>query len=444
MQEHFSANPLAAYVPRPGAGNSVRFLSIPMTLLALAGLVAPAGASRPARAHLRAVAGAVGLAGYVFSLGPTLQLGRDLHVPLPFRLLASLPGLSALRAPARFGILVALAASVLAGHGVAALARARRSPWPAVLVAAVSLALLAAEIDRFSFPLRSIETGDAVPPLYRWLAAHGGGEPVLELPVGADPADNRAIYNQSRYMYFSTYHWSPLLNGYSAYPPDSFFLLMAIARRLPGRSALQDLVDLSGLRWIVLHRDALTERRREMWDTGHAEELEPAARFGEDILFRVTLTPASDRREKVSWPSAEAVTLSGVTVRPLAQEAMRGEMRDLDVPPVLRLGFIAEAWVTIRNRSDTPWPGLRAAPRGLVHVGYRWVDAVGHTISTMPHLSRIPIDLLPGESARVPFAVRPPNRPGQYRLRVTLVQEGGAWFDESGGPSAEATVEVHG
>src|SRR5205823_276293 len=179
MQALCSAYPLAAYVPRPGAGNSVRFLSIPMTLLALAGLVAPAGASRPARAHLRAVAGAVGLAGYVFSLGPTLQLGRDLHVPLPFRLLASLPGLSALRAPARFGILVALAASVLAGHGVAALARARRSPWPAVLVAAVSLALLAAEIDRFSFPLRRIETGDAVPPVYRWLAAHGGGEPVL-------------------------------------------------------------------------------------------------------------------------------------------------------------------------------------------------------------------------------------------------------------------------
>lgn len=47
-----------------------------------------------------------------------------------------------------------------------------------------------------------------------------------------------------------------------------------------------------------------------------------------------------------------------------------------------------------------------------------------------------------GATTRVLFAVQPPDRPGTYRFRLPLVQKGGAWFDERGGPALETTVEV--
>jgi hypothetical protein len=269
----------------------------------------------------------------------------------------------------------------------------------------------------------------------------GGAEPVLELPVGVDSLDLGAMYLQSRYAYFSTYHWSPLLNGHAAYPPESFFFLMAIARRLPDPHALQDLVDLTGLRWIVLHGAASDPARAAGWLPA-PPGLGEGERLGGDVLFRVVLQPRRDLRARLAWPSAEETTLSGLPVRPLADGAMRGTLRDLAVAAVEQRGLTYEGWVTVLNDGDATWPGFRPRAAGLVHVGYRWLDEAGRPIPTPPRLSRIPTDLAPNESVRVPFAVEPPTRPGMHRLHVTLVQEGGPWFDEHGGPSVDAVVEV--
>jgi hypothetical protein len=427
LQEAFSAKPLASYLPGIGGeGIAAPFLSVPVLLLALGAVALPAR-RLAAPTGVRAAALGVGIAGYLLSLGPTLHLG-PLAVPLPFRLLALAPGLAALRAPNRFGILVALAASLLAGLALAGLgARARR------LAAAAALAVLVVE-SRTAFPLRHVETGAAVPPVYRWLAEHGGGEPVLELPIGIDPANPGWIYVQSRYTYLSTYHWSPLLNGYSAYPPQSFFLLMAIARRLPDPAALQDLVDLSGLRWVVVHGTP----RREAWQGAASAGLGPPVLFGEDAVYRVDVPPRIDLRPQLAWPEVQPTTLTGVPVTPLAPEAMRGILRDLQLPPRTPRGAPVEGRVTIENRSHETWPGFRADPNGLVHIGYRWLDAPAQTTP----LTRVPVDLRPGDHVRLPFLVRAPGQPGRHRVRITLVQLGGAWFDESGGPSVDGVLEV--
>ena len=427
LQEAFSAKPLASYLPGIGGeGIAAPFLSVPVVLLALGALVVPAR-GLPVPAGVRAAAVGVGIGGYLLSLGPTLHVG-PFAVPLPFRLLALAPGLAALRAPSRFGILVALAASLLAGLVLAGLGpRARR------LAAAAALAALVVE-SRLAFPLRVVETGNAVPPVYHWLAERGGGEPVLELPIGIDSANPGWIYVQSRYTYLSTYHWSPLLNGYSAYPPQSFFLLMAIARRLPDPAALQDLVDLSGLRWIVVHGAP----RRDAWQGAASAGLGAPVVLGEDAVFPVELPPRIDLRPRLAWPEVQPTTLTGVPVRPLPPAAMRGLLRDLQLPLRVRRGAPVEGRVTIENRSQETWPGLRPDPNGLVHLGYRWLDAPTETTP----LTRVPVDLPPGQHVRLPFLVRSPGVPGRHPVRVTLVQLGGAWFDEVGGPSAEGEIEV--
>jgi hypothetical protein len=447
VQEAFSASPLASYVPGLGAGGrSYRFLSLSAAILALCGLVASRrvlGAVEGAVtvAQVRAAAVAIGATGYVLSLGPTLQLTGDLGVPLPFRLVRLVPGLSALRGPARFGTLVVLAASVLAALGLAAIVDLRRRRWTGAAIIVVALGVFAVEIAAFSFPLRPVQAGRNVPPVYRWLADHGGRQPVLELPVGVDSTEYGAMFTQSRYTYFSSYHWSPLLNGYSAYPPDSFFFLMEIARRLPARDALHDLVSLTGLRWIVLHGGALGKAARQAWERP-VDGLVVAARFEEDVVFEVQLAASRDLRAKLAWPAADEVTLSGLTVRPILPAAMRGALRDLEIPPVLEREWIVQGWVTLENQSQHTWPGFRPAPDGLIHLGYRWLDAAGRPLRMSPRLTRVPVDLKPGERVRVPFSIEPPGEPGRYRLRVTVVQKGGAWFDEHGGPTVERDVAV--
>src|SRR5581483_1632373 len=379
IQETLSAAPLASYVPGIGRpiGNAGRFVGFPAALLAVAGLVAPAPTARAAR--LRVLAVAVGAAGWVLSLGPTLHLPADVALPLPFRLLAAVPGLSALRAPNRFGTLVVLATALLAAVGVAGITR--RSG--AVVLSAVAIAGLLAEATWFRVPLRAVETGAAVPSVYRWLAEHGGGAPVLEVPVGVDAMDYGTMYAESRYAYFATYHWSPLLNGYGGYPPDSFFLVMAIARRLPDPAALQDLVNLTGVRWIVLHR---RPEAAAAWTKTDA--LAVAARWDDATVLRVGLVPTVDLRAKIAWPSQERVTLAGTPIAPVGSDGVRGALRDLRLPARLRPGWTGEGWITVENGSDRVWPGFQAAPDGLVHVGYRWIDASGAVVDVPPRLSR--------------------------------------------------------
>jgi hypothetical protein len=448
VQEMVSARPIASYVPSISPpGRSPYFLSVSAAALGLLGLFAPLrrfaypGAS-PYIGQVRVAAVAIGVAGFVLSLGPTLRLPGDLAVPLPFRLVALMPGFAAFRAPVRFGTLVARAASILAGLGVAAVCGAARRRWLRVTFVAAALGTFAVEIGHLPVPLRALDAGESVAPVYRWLATHGNRQPVLELPVGIDSAEFGAMYDQSRYTYFSTYHWSPLLNGHGAYPPDSFFFLMAIARRLPDPPAVQDLVTLTGLRWIVLHDAASDGAARDRWVGSAAAGLVRVERFGNDILFQVTVEAEQDLRAKLALPAKRPTTLSGVPVRLLPPEGMRGELRDLAVPSVSRHGLTFQGRVTVTNGSDLAWPGFRPDPAGLIHLGYRWFDADGHPLSTAPRLTRIPTDVGPGESVRVPFAVQPPERAGRYRLRVTLVQKDGAWFDEHGGPFVDASVEI--
>jgi hypothetical protein len=435
VQAALSAAPVASYVPRlePPGPATPRFLGFALAALAVAGLVRSSDGAGGRR--LRAVAAATAVAGYILSLGPTLHLPGDLSLPLPFRLLGLLPGLGALRAPSRFGVLVALGAALLAACGIASLGRIRRgSAVP--LATATALALLGFETSSFSWALLRVEAGDTVPGVYRWIAEHARGEPILELPVGVDSTDYGAMTTQSRYAYFGTYHWSPLLNGYGGYPPDAFFLLMAIARRLPDRRALQDLVDLSGVGWIVVHRGPSPPG----WD--RADGLMLAARIDDASIYRVTLPPVSDRRARLAWPSAEPTTLGGVRIEPLPAEAMRGTLDGLDVPSRMRAGWTLGGWVTVENRGTRPWPGLAAAPAGLVHVGYRWLEGGAVLDAAGTRLARLAADLAPGERVRVPFAVQAPSRAGRYTLRVTLMQPGGEWFDAHGGPSVETPVEV--
>ena len=185
------------------------------------------------------MAHAVGLA---LALQLTLGFNGFIYGPLyewvlPFK---------GLRVPARADILVLLGTCVLAGFGLARiLARIERARVSAAIAAAV---ILAASAEYLTKPnLQDVDRRVSV--WYPWLAT------IPDAVVFEWPADVPWRLQQMidvTYMYRSTLHWRPLLNGYSGYYPHSYIELLLEMRAFPYTSSLEYL-RRAGANVLVVH-----------------------------------------------------------------------------------------------------------------------------------------------------------------------------------------------
>ncbi len=260
--------------------------------LAAIGLVSLVRADRLWRARGLGVL-AIALTGYVLCLGPGPAW---LPFPLPFALAQMVvPGMGDIRMPWLFGILALLGLTALAGLGAAAIlslvkGRLRTIAGVGLVVLGIVSAWAAARQAHYGF--RTVPTGRDVPPVYRWLATHGAGGPLLELPIYVkEGLGLRRMEANAWAMYFSTFHWLPLLNGYGRYDPPDQAPVLEAARRIPEPEAIPLLVRDAGLRWIVLHDKA----RHARLATGLARlaTVRLVGEFGNDALYEIT---RSERR----------------------------------------------------------------------------------------------------------------------------------------------------
>jgi len=196
----------------------------------------PAKSTDPAGRHGQAVAlyTLIGVLACWVSLGPSGGLYTVLFDVIP--------GFGMLRAPARFGIVVALSLAVLAGVGVTRLARGRRAGWVATGLVLAALAELAAvPYPHYDAP--------QFPAAYQMLARLPAG-PVAEFPFFKERLD---FPRHSYYLVGSTLHWRPLVNGYSDLIPQDFRNMVDDLAAFPTRRAL-DILERHQTRYVVLHR----------------------------------------------------------------------------------------------------------------------------------------------------------------------------------------------
>ena len=127
----------------------------------------------------------------------------------------SFPPVRGLRVAARFSVLVGLTLSILAGFGVRRVLGWCGSPrgrWSAITVLAGLVV-----IDAWpALPL--VPVWKEPPAIYDALKARPGVV-LAEFPV--DPIE---VFN-TPYMYFSVWHFLPMVNGYSGYIPESYTAL---------------------------------------------------------------------------------------------------------------------------------------------------------------------------------------------------------------------------
>ena len=145
-----------------------------------------------------------------------VDLSLGLHSALYLWLYDHVFAFRGFRAPARFAILACCAMSVLAGFGyqflqhVLAARPVRRALLTAVLVVVV--------MESGSSPLELAEQPTVTPPVYRFLRTVAPSV-ILELP---------AEDYEPTYMFWSTYHWHWLVNGYRGYTPGDHVDTMSL------------------------------------------------------------------------------------------------------------------------------------------------------------------------------------------------------------------------
>lgn len=178
---------------------------------------------------MKQVFGLLATSAFVLSLGPYLvALDQKFEIPLPYLAMYYLvPGFQAMRVPARFGLMVMLAGSVLAALGFLRASnylhvrlgyrRLTLSTCQGIL-ALCCLGVFAVELGFKPLQLVRIPTGREIPEVYRWLAAEEFTGPIVELPYG--------FREDFLYQYFSTYHWQPLVNGATGFIPPTYLAIL--------------------------------------------------------------------------------------------------------------------------------------------------------------------------------------------------------------------------
>lgn len=152
-----------------------------------------------------------------------------------------------LRAFARLGLFVLMFLGILAGYGYAALAADRTRRWRTVLLGALALAILMEYRTRVEL----VPFTTTAPPIYRVLARLPPGV-LAEFPV---PRVNVLPGPDAEYSYLSTFHWFPLVNGYSGFYPPSYLARLERLQKFPSESSIVQLRrDTVG--YVIVHGSA--------------------------------------------------------------------------------------------------------------------------------------------------------------------------------------------
>jgi len=269
------------------------FVAIVLAVIALAGVVVRRTTSdepRTTNQERRTTNHEPRTAVFAFALGALLAFDVSLgfngltygwlyeHV-VPFR---------GLRIPARMGVMVGFSLAVLAGCGAALMAArvtSRRLRNAALVVTGI---VMLTEYASRPIPLQPIPA--AIPEVYADLLRDAGRAPSAAVEYPMSPRDDPT------YMYYSTFHWQPLLNGYSGFFPASYTELLAASQEFPGDPFI-NAIRSRGARYLLVHGERMIGTRyvRMIPDLDRRSDLHlvsrrPAERYGqhgEISLYRI-------------------------------------------------------------------------------------------------------------------------------------------------------------
>jgi hypothetical protein len=206
----------------------------------------------------------------ILSLGPRIYYVITDFGPGPYMVLYNnIVFFKGIRVPARFGIIVMLALSVLAGYGAAKAMRMLKNKGKAIFSGFI-LALLVYEFICAPLPYTKISREPA--EVYKWLASTKEQFAILEYPL-------YELQTNKYYMYRSIFHWKNLGNGSSGFNPPVFNRLRKVAHEMgpfPHQEFIQYVKTRVPVKYLILHLESFSDQEKD-------EILMNASRFPEDL-----------------------------------------------------------------------------------------------------------------------------------------------------------------
>lgn len=197
------------------------FPGVAPVALAVAGVWPPLSATRMALL----ASGAVAFDGSLGMNGLSYPLLRGYLFPF-----------ESVRVPARFAILVGLSLALLSGAGIERWRTRGLRRLPAPLLTALVTALVAAD----AWPsLRLVPVWRHPPPIYEGLGPSSGAV-LMEYPMSARP---ELFYENIPFLYFSSWHHTPMVNGYSGFISPGYARLARAMDRFPSGDTITRLAE---------------------------------------------------------------------------------------------------------------------------------------------------------------------------------------------------------
>jgi hypothetical protein len=264
--------------PRSTFGEQTLFAGWLALALAAAGMLSLLRQGAPRRAWLFP---ALLVAAFLLSLGPAPGFNPALA---PFNWLAALPGGAGMRAPARFAAVVMLGVAGLAAIGADRLMSRLRKPQ---LLGAMLAPVMLAEYFVVGFPAGP-PMPQPVPAIYLTPEVQAARS-LVSLPEyqGTDE-----WFRGGNYLYYSTRHWRPVVNGFGRAEPPGHAETVQSLRGFPdGGGRLREL----GVQYVVVHGEQFPNHGEQVIAAARAmPDYRLVTNIGADYLFEV-LNPQPGR-----------------------------------------------------------------------------------------------------------------------------------------------------
>jgi hypothetical protein len=243
----------------------------------------------------------------------------------------------------------------------------------------------------------------------------------------------------------------PLINGFTGYRPQHLPLVESLIAAVPAAAAIDDLVDLTHLRWIVVRPEGewqdAGQRRRLLAGLARYPRRGPTWTAGSWVVQRLDRVPEHECwfQALAAGPQAGRSVLGTSLASMLESDAVASVAAHVSPGPVVAQWFVGiEANAT--NRGAAAWPTWAAggwdAP-GLVQWRARWRRADDAAAAwNAPHAFPLRHDVAPGETLSQQLIVPTPEQPGSYELQISLAQQDGVAFSAPGNEVGTIRLDV--
>jgi hypothetical protein len=149
---------------------------------------------------------------------------------------------------------------------------------------------------------------------------------------------------------------------------------------------------------------------------------------------------AKQAAEAAKPPAAQAVTVPVTPAKQAPLKEFAAEVLTTAKLESLKPAETVTVPVTVKNTGKENWPPPADKP---INFAYHWLDETGQKMIVQDGIrTALPQGLAAGGQINLQAQVQAPDQPGKYILRLTLVQEIVAWFEDKGMKPLDLTVTV--